>query len=330
MRRLPVGTGAHRRASGAHDSRRRAPRGNGVKRRRLLLPILVLAASALPAGTFAASTALPTPEPDRAVYDAARVWTADAVTEAESLLATLRADLGTQTAVVSLATGLATVTEAQAIGDASLIMRRWGVGNPGRDDGLVVLFDLDLTLVHGQIRIYPGYDLEAAGLPPDVADAIVQDEMRPAAADGDLDGALLGGLRAIDHALRGAAIPGTSTTPEPAANVPGGPAYPVEPGDPGIDTGRGLPIVTEPPADAGSTFGLFVGLFALIGAVGVVAAAATGGGRGGGGTTSAPAGASRHHGPWTDGGALGGGDGGTPGFGGGGDGGGSGGGGGSF
>jgi uncharacterized protein len=281
---------------------------------------------------------LPTPEAGRAVYDAAGIWTTDTIDEAERLLGALREDTGTQTAVVSLATGLQTVSETQAIGDAALVMRRFGVGTRGTNDGLVVLFDLDTTLRHGQIRIYPGYDLEAAGLPPDVAQSIFDLQVAPLAIAGDLDGALLAGLTAIDAALRDAAGVGAGTG---AGSGPGtGPetAWTPGPDEPVVVDDPGLPAFGTPMPDASDGSGGFFIVVLLLGAAGVALSVVTGMGRGGGDGTDAT---NRdwllrnHHGsgPRTGGGSWrgGGGDsGGGGGFGGGGDSGGSGGGGGSF
>ncbi|MFN8632080.1 MAG: TPM domain-containing protein [Chloroflexota bacterium] len=165
---------------------------------------------------------LPTPMPGRQVDDFAGIWAPETVDEAEAIVDSLRADTRIEVAVISRPTGLAKVTEAQAIGDASLLMKQWGVGNAGRNDGLVVLFDLDTTLEHGQIRIYPGYDLEAMGLSSSQAQEIFDTVMLEPALSGDLDGALLAGLTEID----------SETPRRPGASKPtddpGAAPYPVE------------------------------------------------------------------------------------------------------
>jgi uncharacterized membrane protein YgcG len=197
--------------------------------------------------------------------------------EAESLVEALRNDTGTPIAVVSRPTGLASVTEAQAIGDAALLMRRWGVGNTGQNDGLVVLFDLDTTMQHGQIRIYPGSDLEAGALPPEIAQQIVDETMRPLAAEGDFDGALLAGLKAIDSALRSGGPPeatdGGAVVAPPFVESTFDPAVTFDPGP--------VPFVSgEPSSGFGGLFVLFaIGAVILI----IVGAVANSGGKGGGG-----------------------------------------------
>jgi len=221
--------------------------------------------------------AFPSPVDGTAVYDFAGIWTPDTIAEAESLVEALRNDTGTPIAVVSRPTGLASVTEAQAIGDAALLMRRWGVGNAGQNDGLVVLFDLDTTLHHGQIRIYPGSDLEAGAMPPELAQQIFDDTMRPLAVEGDFDGALLAGLNAIDSTLRGGAPPeatdGGAVVAPPFVDATFDPFPTFDPGGP-------APFVSgDPSSGFGGLFILFLiggGILLVVGAV------VNGGGRGGG------------------------------------------------
>jgi hypothetical protein len=199
----------------------------------------------------------------------------------------------------------------------------------------VVLFDLDTTLRHGQIRIYPGYDLEAAGLPPDVAQAIFEQDIAPLAAAGDLDGALLGGLVAIDSTLREAA----GLTGGTSSGTGGGPAVAWTPGpdEPVVVDEPGIPTFGGPLPDPGGGPGAFLPLFILVGIAGVAFSLITGAGRRGGGgdpDVAHRAWWSRNDddGPRMGGGSWGGSDGGggSGGFGGGGDSGGSGGGGGAF
>ena len=84
--------------------------------------------------------------------------------------------------------------------DAKTIMDTWGVGRGGVNDGLVVLFDMDLlSKEHGQIYLYSGSGYIDRYLTPDEAKTIVNDDMLPKAKDGDLDGALLAGLQKVDH-----------------------------------------------------------------------------------------------------------------------------------
>ena len=83
-------------------------------------------------------------------------------------------------------------------------MDAWGVGQKGIDDGLVILFDLDTTLQHGQIYLYGGRGFLASYLSEADLQAVVDQTMLPRAKNGDFDGSLLGGLALVD----GAVVPG--------------------------------------------------------------------------------------------------------------------------
>ena len=43
--------------------------------------------------------------------------------------------------------------------DALALMDQWGVGRKGFDDGLVILFDMETNLRHGQVSLYAGQRL---------------------------------------------------------------------------------------------------------------------------------------------------------------------------
>ena len=147
----------------------------------------------------AAALTLPPSRQGVAVYDLAHVWQPGTIAQAQSIAASIRARTQAEVAIVSVPTGLSDVSTATAQADALLIMRTWGVGRPGIDDGLVVLFDLDTSLRHGQIYLYTGKGFKDLYLSDDEARSIVDDVMRPTAKDGDLDGSLLKGLAQVDH-----------------------------------------------------------------------------------------------------------------------------------
>jgi hypothetical protein len=79
-------------------------------------------------------------------------------------------------------------------------MNQWGVGRKGFDDGLVILFDLDPSRIHGQVQLYAGSGFKSAFLSDAERQAIYQDDMLPRLAAADLDGAILAAIAKIDAA----------------------------------------------------------------------------------------------------------------------------------
>jgi uncharacterized membrane protein YgcG len=150
---------------------------------------------------LAAALTLPPAEPGRYVYDLAEAWQPAAIEKAQLEIANVRARTGTEIAVVSWPSGLSRVNLDTARADALTIMNTWGVGQKGIDDGLVILFDLDTTLQHGQIYLYGGRGFLASYLSQADLQAVVNDAMLPPAKNGDLDGALLAGLALVDRAV---------------------------------------------------------------------------------------------------------------------------------
>ncbi|HEV2006024.1 MAG TPA: TPM domain-containing protein, partial [Candidatus Limnocylindrales bacterium] len=170
-----------------------------ASRRSVAGGVLAIAALGLLLAGPAAALTLPPSQKGIAVYDLAHVWQPATIAQAESIANAIRARTQAEVAVVSIPTGLSDVSTSTAQADALLIMQTWGVGRPGIDDGLVVLFDLDTTLRHGQIYLYTGKGFRDLYLSDDEARSIVDDVMRPTAKDGDFDGALLQGLARVDH-----------------------------------------------------------------------------------------------------------------------------------
>ncbi len=174
--------------------------------------VVGLVIGAMLAPTSIAALTLPHSREGVAVYDLAHVWQPGTIAQAESIADAIRARTQAEVAVVSIPTGLSSVSTATAQADALLIMQTWGVGRPGVDDGLVVLFDLDTSLRHGQIYLATGKGYKNQYLGDEEARTIVDDEMRPKAADGDLDGALLAGLARVDHVTQAGGNPDRAGT----------------------------------------------------------------------------------------------------------------------
>ncbi len=79
-------------------------------------------------------------------------------------------------------------------------MDQWGVGRKGFNDGLVIFFDMQPNLEHGQVQLYAGPGFEAAFLSNEERQSIFQNDMLPSLAAGDFDGALAAALEKVDAA----------------------------------------------------------------------------------------------------------------------------------
>ena len=162
-----------------------------------LLLILAAGAIAWPARVLALD--LPPTQSGVYVYDLAHIWTPSTIESAEATIVRIRERTQAEIAVVSWPTGESSVDTGMARVDARTIMDTWGVGRAGINDGLVVLFDMDTSLRHGQIYLFTGSGFRDTYLSDEEAADIVDGEMVPKAKDGDLDGALLAGLAQVDH-----------------------------------------------------------------------------------------------------------------------------------
>ena len=159
----------------------------------LLLAVATAGAAADPGPPF------PEPEFNRAVYDLAGVFQQATIDEVETTIDTIEARTGAEVVVYTQAWPFRT-TEGQTLDNARALLDQWGVGRKGFDDGLVILFDLDPSLVHGQVQLYAGSGFRSAFLTDDERQAIFEDDMLPRLQAADLDGAILAAIRKIDSA----------------------------------------------------------------------------------------------------------------------------------
>lgn len=130
-------------------------------------------------------------DPSRLLSDAAR----DSI---NAMMARLEATTGIETAVVML----------PSIGDADLVdfsvslFRRWGIGKKKSDNGLLILYVEDIH----RIRFATGYGIE--GLLTDAMSKRIQmREMVPRFKNGDRDGGMVAGCKAVVSVLDGSMQP---------------------------------------------------------------------------------------------------------------------------
>ncbi len=143
---------------------------------------------------------LPPSQPGVSVYDFADIWSGDTIASAQQTADRLRGQTGVQMAIVSIPTGESDVSAAEAQQTAKDAMDAWGVGQAGANNGIVVLFDMNDTLAHGQITIYAGAGITGTYLSVGAARNIVAD-MLIDAQNGDLDSALARGMGEIAAAV---------------------------------------------------------------------------------------------------------------------------------
>jgi len=168
---------------------------------------IVLASPALAAAPPAGP-----PYPDavtgQRVYDNAHIFSDETIALAETIIRGIEGRTGSQVAVYTQVKPQSDDLD-KANKDARALMDQWGVGRKGFDDGLVIMFDMQGNLRHGQVSLYAGSGYRAAFLSDSDRQQIFDNDMKPLLVDGDLDGGLMAGLRDVD----------ANATPEHAASL---------------------------------------------------------------------------------------------------------------
>jgi uncharacterized membrane protein YgcG len=156
------------------------------------------AGTGTPAGP-APGPPFPLPVTDRAVYDYAGLFTEATIGKAETTIDAIEARTGAEVVVYTQESGgYPTTDETEA--KARALMDQWGVGRAGFNDGLVIFFDMDPSLEHGQVQLYAGPGFEAAYLSNEERQAIYANDMLPYLESTDFDGALTIALQKVDAA----------------------------------------------------------------------------------------------------------------------------------
>jgi uncharacterized membrane protein YgcG len=143
----------------------------------------------------------PYPEPvtGQRVYDHAPIFSPGAIASAEATIRAIEDRTGAQIAVYTQIKPWSDTLEA-ANADALALMNQWGVGRKGFDDGLVILFDMQTNLQHGQVSLYAGSGFKAAFMSNADRQKVFDQDMLPLLKAGDFDGALKIALTDIDAA----------------------------------------------------------------------------------------------------------------------------------
>jgi uncharacterized protein len=133
------------------------------------------------------------PEPPRLVNDFAGILDRDQVQSLEDTLVQFARETSTQIVVVITGSlgGYDPADFAYRIGE------KWGVGQKGKNNGLVVLVKPKTPTEKGQVFIATGYGLEGV-IPDAVANGkIIDDEMIPRFREDDYYGGIVNGTRVL-------------------------------------------------------------------------------------------------------------------------------------
>ena len=132
------------------------------------------------------------PNPPRLVNDFANVLTPEQVDSLESRLAAFARSTSTQIVIVTVPS-----LDGYDIADYSFRLgEKWGVGQRGKDNGVIILFRPKTDQESGRVFIATGYGLE--GIIPDAtANRIINNEMIPHFREGDIYGGLSQGAQVI-------------------------------------------------------------------------------------------------------------------------------------
>jgi uncharacterized membrane protein YgcG len=171
---------------------------------------LALLALAAPAAAAAPPSGPPYPAAvnGQRVYDYAGIFSPRTIASAEATMDGIEDRTGAQVVVYTQVKPESDTLD-KANQDALDLMNQWGVGRKGIDDGLVILFDMEPNLRHGQVSLYGGAGYRAAFLSDGDRQDIFDNDMKPLLVAGDLDGGLLAGLARVD----------ANATPEHAATL---------------------------------------------------------------------------------------------------------------
>jgi uncharacterized membrane protein YgcG len=140
----------------------------------------------------------PPPVEGQRVYDFAGGLDADTEQRAQATSEAIEERTGAQVVVFTQLKPDADAAETER--DAIALIDQWGIGRRGFDDGLVIFYNLDASLIHGQVQLYAAPGFRATFLSNEQRQAIFDDTMVPLLRIGDLDGATLAALRDVDAA----------------------------------------------------------------------------------------------------------------------------------
>src|SRR5688572_17424775 len=161
----------------------------------------VIALLTLGAGvTRAAGPPFPEPVDDQAVYDTADILLPATEQELETLIDGVEARTGAE--IVVYAQHNPDISEDENLATARALIDQWGIGRSGFDDGLALMVGLDPDPGESRVSLYGGPGFTNTYADEDDLQAIIDEDFVPSARNGDLDGAALNSVEAIDARMR--------------------------------------------------------------------------------------------------------------------------------
>jgi len=170
--------------------------------RRLIAAAVVAALAALVASSvLAAGPPFPDPVDNQAVYDEAGILSAQEVGYLEQQIDAIEARSDAEIAVYTqVSTSLGSDAEANK-NAAKELMRQWGVGREGFDDGLVILVSFLDNRINGQVATWAGDGFLAAYMNEADLQALRDNVMVPAFRQQEVGGGLIAALGVVDAAI---------------------------------------------------------------------------------------------------------------------------------
>ena len=138
----------------------------------------------------------PTPTDGRYVYDYAGIFSAATEAATQAAIEGIRQRTDAQVVVYTQVKPWATTDSTEQ--DAIDLMDTWGVGRKGFDDGLVILWNMDESGVHGQVQLYAGPGFRNI-VSNEQRQAIFESDMLPYLRSGDMDGAMTAAMERLQE-----------------------------------------------------------------------------------------------------------------------------------
>ncbi len=170
---------------------------------RRLIPLgLAAALAALVASSvLAAGPPFPDPVNNQAVYDEAGILSTEEIRALELEIDAIEARSGAEIAIYTqVSTSLGGDAEANK-NAAKELMRQWGVGREGFDDGLVILVSFLDNRINGQVATWAGDGFLAAYMNEADLQALRDNVMVPAFRQQEVGGGLIAALGVVDAAI---------------------------------------------------------------------------------------------------------------------------------
>jgi uncharacterized protein len=174
---------------------------------RSFIPLWVFLALTVGAAQAVTVEQIPSPRPAGWVVDLTGTLPSQTVADLNRLGDDVKARTGAELAVVVIPT----TGGAEHRDFATRLFNLWGIGERGKDNGVLVFAALDDRAA--EIILGNGVDDDARVR---ASEAIMQEVMVPRFREGDAAGALWHGARACADRILGAAVPQTEATPQPA------------------------------------------------------------------------------------------------------------------